>query len=255
METINFKDIDFSKFIPLDVNSSESNIYLDEENAKIYKIFKEELNAYVIELKSAKLNILNDKKVHKSIVVPDSKIIDTSLVGTREDNIEGVDLSDIRYKYQDVFTILNILLKVSKTTEEIHNEGIIISDYTTGNIRYGNDGEVYFFDVLSYIINKIPQSSISDIFCKYINNYKVKSNIKTDKITFMLHLVNMIFSKSVFSITDYEFDEMREKVKFLNDIKPIFNTLKVKRKSIPDVPYLHEVVSSNNEEYIFQKIR
>ena len=42
MDRISYNDIDFNKLMKLDYDSLESDIYVDKEKQRIYKIFKTE---------------------------------------------------------------------------------------------------------------------------------------------------------------------------------------------------------------------
>ena len=64
MNKINYHDIDFNELAKLNVESSESSIYVDKNRKRLYKIFK---TRYLDELfdKSEKLDLLVQKKSYK----------------------------------------------------------------------------------------------------------------------------------------------------------------------------------------------
>lgn len=252
METINFCDINFEKLKVVSVKSTESHVFLDSENMQIYKFFKNS-DIYDLCLKSEKLKLLKTKRNLSEIVIPNAKIISPGFCGIRENYIDGIDLINIKNKYNKMFVILEILIEISKSIKKIHDNKIIITDLNANNIRITDDLISYFLDALSYKINGIPSIVCSAIYYEYIkkNKYKLTKTQNMDKISFILICFEILFDKSIFDITSYDFDEMEEKIKCLRDLRPIFNLLKDNQIYIPDIPYLHEVVTVNNEDYVF----
>ena len=243
MNCINYNEIDFNKLKRLNVKSYECEIYLDELERKIYKLFYTTIasDAYELTLKLKKLAILNMKKFNNHIIVPDSKIVDPSFVGTREDYIEGIDLCDAKDKYSDE-QILKILLNVSKNIKEIHGEKIIISDLNFGNIRIDDKGIHHFIDALSYNIKGIPANTISLILSNYLKKHrkKVKGSKNNDKIAFLMLSIQLLLDKYFFDITDYDFEKASETITKLKCLEEIFYDLQ--SYYVDDVPYLHELI-------------
>ncbi len=241
METIKYNDIDFSKLKKLDIRSFESDIYLDYINKKVYKIFKENIDAYELTLKWEKLKILETKKVIDSIVVPDGRIVDSSFCGVREDYIDGIDLAYTKEKYSDN-EILQMLLNISKDIKCIHESGIIISDLNLANIRIDKNMCHHFMDVLSYSINKLPATTTTQIILDYLKRVgkKFKISENNDKLAFLLHTIQLLVDKEFFEITDYEFEEKMERLNILRELKEIFYDLR--KYYISDAPYLHELI-------------
>ncbi len=245
METINYNDIDFSELTKLDIQSSESDIYTKKDatgRIKLYKLFKEELNSYDLTLKAEKLKILEKKKINDSIVVPEFKIVDNSLVGTIEDYIHGVDLVNIPafYSYN---IVLDMLLSISENLKAIHeNDGIIVGDLNFGNIRIDKDKNHHFLDVLSYSLDKIPVNAISTILLDYLkrNRIKKKVSINNDKISFLLSTYSLLTDKSFDSITSYDLDKLVDEDNRIEKLKDIFNDLK--NGYVKDTPYLYELI-------------
>ena len=112
MNKINYHDIDFNELTKLNVESSESSIYVDKKRKRLYKIFKTRDLTELFD-KSEKLDLLVQKN-HIRMIVPDTKIINYGcFVGTVEEYINGVDLSDIFKKYDNINDIMGIFIKSS----------------------------------------------------------------------------------------------------------------------------------------------
>lgn len=244
MKIINYNNIDFNELNKLDIDSSESDIYAgkdENDEIKIYKIFKPVLNVYELTLKSEKLNLLEKKKVINSIVLPDSKIINPSLSGIREAYIEGIDLSYARAVYEDE-EIISILLNISRDLKKMYENGIIMSDMNFGNIRIDNENHHHFLDILSYSIDNIPSNSVSQITLDYLkkNRKKLSTSKNNDKIAFLLLTIQLFMDKYFYDITDYDFDKNKEKLRRLRDLEEIYYGLK--KGYVKDAPYLHELI-------------
>lgn len=239
MEIINYNELDLSKLKKLDVDSSESDIYIDERS--VYKIFKSDLDVYELTLKNEKLKLLEQKKIINSIVLPNAKIVNPGLIGIREDYIEGIDLCDSRQIYSNE-EIISILINVSKDLQEMHKNHIIMSDLNFGNIRIDNDKNHHFLDVLSYSIDKIPTNEITLIILEYLrkNKKKISTTENNDKISLILLTVQLFIDKYFYDITDYDFDKSKEKLRELRNLEEIYYDLK--KGYIKDVPYLHELI-------------
>lgn len=239
MEIINYNELDLSKLKKLDVDSSESDIYIDERS--VYKIFKSDLDVYELTLKNEKLKLLEQKKIINSIVLPNAKIVNPGLIGIREDYIEGIDLCDSRQIYSNE-EIISILINVSKDLQEMHKNHIIMSDLNFGNIRIDNDKNHHFLDVLSYSIDKIPTNEIPLILLEYLrkNKKKISTTENNDKISLILLTVQLFIDKYFYDITDYDFDKSKEKLRELRDLEEIYCDLK--KGYIKDAPYLHELI-------------
>ncbi len=244
MKTINYSDIDLSKLDKLDISSSESDVYVgidEDKKIKIYKMFKSDLGIYELTLKNEKLKLLEQKNLINSIIVPDAKIVNPNLLGTREEYVDGIDLCYANLKYQNE-EIMNILLNVSKDLKQMHDDEIIMSDLNFGNIRIDRNKGHHFLDVLSYSIDRIPANTISRISLDYLkkNKKKIKASKNNDKIAFLLLTIQFFINKYFYDITDYDFYETKEKIKQLKDLEEIYYDLK--DGYVKDVPYLHELV-------------
>lgn len=241
MEVINYNELDFSKLKKLDVLSSESDIYTDKDKKHVYKIFKTDLAIYELTLKSEKLKLLENKKMMNSIVVPSAKIVGRSLVGIREDYIDGVDLCDAKESYTDK-QLLSVLLNISKDLEQMHKDKIIVSDLNFGNIRLDKQMNHHFLDVLSYSIDKIPPNAISYILSEYLKKHKknISPSKNTDKISYLMLAIQLFTDKCFFDITDYDFDKKAEQIKDLELLREMYEDLR--NYYVKDVPYLHELI-------------
>ena len=71
MNKINYHDIDFNELAKLNVESSESSIYVDKNRKRLYKIFKTNDIGELL-IKSEKLDLLVQKN-HIKNLLPNKK--------------------------------------------------------------------------------------------------------------------------------------------------------------------------------------
>lgn len=70
----------------------------------------------------------------------------------------------------------------------------------------------------------------------------------------MLALFNNIFDRNILSVDEYIYNCYSEKYDFLYKLKDVFMNLKMSHRGIPDVPYLHEIISEDNiKKYSYDK--
>ncbi len=244
MKTINYDDIDFSKLDKINVESSESDIYVSDygfDKKKVFKMFKPCLDIYALTLKVEKLKLLEKRKINDSVVVPDHKILSPSYKGTVEDYIDGVDLWDARDIY-DTEDIIEILSSSSTNLESMHEDNIVISDMNFGNIRIDKDKKPHFLDVLSYQIDKIPSNALSYELVEYLkrNKRKIKASENNDRIAFLMLSISLLINKRFSDITDYDYDKVSESITKLNNLRDVFYDLK--NSYVENIPYFHQLV-------------
>ena len=73
----------------------------------------------------------------------------------------------------------------------------------------------------------------------------------TDRLSLIFSFLYEIFNEEVELVSEYQYDEMAEKLYTLQNLRPLFLKIKEK-KNIPDAPYLYEVASSKDYNRIFK---
>ena len=244
MNKINYHDIDFNELTKLNVESSESSIYVDKKRKRLYKIFKTRDLTELFD-KSEKLDLLVQKN-HIRMIVPDTKIINYGcFVGTVEEYINGVDLSDIFKKYDNINDIMGIFIKSSIALEEIHKEEIVVADVHSGNIRIDENGNPYYLDALSCCIGDKENNMISCLLYDYFKekNIQIKKVTKEmDKLSFMLMIYTLLCQNMFDETKELDFNSRFTRLKYLKNLLGIFELIESSEDNI-DVPYLHEIIS------------
>lgn len=247
MNKINYHDIDFNELTKLNVESSESSIYVDKKRKRLYKIFKTRDLTELFD-KSEKLDLLVQKNRIR-MIVPDTKIINYGcFVGTVEEYINGVDLSDIFKKYDNINDIMGIFIKSSIALEEIHKEEIVVADVHSGNIRIDENGNPYYLDALSCCIGDKENNMISYLLYDYLKEKGIqiqKVTKEMDKLSFMLMTYTLLCQNMFDENKKLDFNSRFTRLKYLKKILGIFELLNSIEENI-DVPYLHEIIKPSH---------
>lgn len=256
MNKINYHDIDFNELTKLNVESSESSIYVDEKRKRLYKIFKTRDLAELFD-KSEKLDLLVQKN-HIRMIVPDTKIINYGcFVGTVEEYINGVDLSDIFKKYNNINDIMGIFIKSSIALEEIHKEEIVVADVHSGNIRIDENGNPYYLDALSCCIGDKENNMISYLLYDYLKEKGIqiqKVTKEMDKLSFMLMTYTLLCQNTFDETKELDFNSRFTRLKYLKNLLGIFELVESSEDNI-DVPYLHEIIKPNHTKKYKKEMR
>lgn len=256
MNKINYHDIDFNELTKLNVESSESSIYVDKKRKRLYKIFKTRDLTELFD-KSEKLDLLVQKN-HIRMIVPDTKIINYGcFVGTVEEYINGVDLSDIFKKYDNINDIMGIFIKSSIALEEIHKEEIVVADLHAGNIRIDENGNPYYLDALSCCIGDKENNMISYLLYDYLKEKGIqiqKVTKEMDKLSFMLMTYTLLCQNTFDETKELDFNSRFTRLKYLKNLLGIFELIESSEDNI-DVPYLHEIIKPNHTKKYKKEMR
>jgi len=170
------------------------------------------------------------------------------MVGYSMPYIDGKTLKEF-YQENNILEFIRVLIEVSKRLETIHKDerNIVISDFQFNNIMLDSINNPYFIDMDSFKVGNLKTNCYSSNLALYARNRKVKQvssylSKETDKISFILSFLGMIFNDYIDNITLYEYDKKSESIEFLKDLRQSFIELKDKNIFIPNVPYMHEVI-------------
>jgi len=243
MKILDINDIDYEKLDILDVLSTESTIYFDDE--LIYK-FYDNLPLATLERKRKKLFLLNEGEEIPDAIIPNILIKNKNILiaSGMKRIINGNSL--IKYKNTDIFILL--LYVISLSLKKIHNDprNIAVGDLHFNNILIDDKGKHYFIDFDSCAINGIIQDRLPRSLKQYALNrgdFDFEVSHKTDKLCMLLSFVNSLFGKEIDTFSLYEYDKKAEQVQTLKNLREIFLNIKKNNIGIPNVPYLDEFIS------------
>lgn len=253
MKKISIRDLDFNKLTYKDYYNEESDIYIG--NNKLYKLFKS-FDYEELENKEKKIEILNNKNLDKSIIIPDIIITQNDCFrGCGMDYIDNTrQLFSYKKHYNDLNNFMKIVNFVSNVLENsIHKNNIVVCDLSFSNIIIDEELNPYFIDFDSCSVDNIKTQVIASLLSYYYKYRKVTIDINQnmDRLSLILNTLYIIFRKKIENISLYEYDELKEQIYFLEELKELFLELKKQERFIPDVPYISEFIKKE-EKYKFK---
>lgn len=252
MKKINLANIDLTKLPQLnDSPHLESDLYHNDEI--VYKIFKN-FDEYKINKKQRKIELLRDGNSLPNVLMPIDNLYfnDTFFGYTMKYIMDSITLFNFNARSKDIKIFLQILTTISKSLKEMHQDprDIIIGDLNFDNIILDKNYNPYFCDIDSCKINGLLNETNPAIVVSYLKNRRI-SNIDTnrnkDRLSLLLSTLYMIFKKHIDELSIYEFDKKAEHLETLRNIRNLILEIK-KYQNIPEVPYIHELISPSDIE-------
>lgn len=247
MEILDVRDIDFNNLeLFNEVISTESSLYFDDK--LFYKFFETFIKTN-IDNKKKKLLLLNDGDKLNNVVIPNILINNGNITcGCAMTNIKN---TNSLYKYRDSEVFMLLLYTVSISLKKIHNDprNIVVGDLHFNNILIDKNGQHYFIDFDSCMIDGIPQDRLPTCLIEYVNNrggFKFNVGVDTDKLTMFLSTINALFGKRIDVLSINEYDEKAEQLYTLKNMRNYFLEVKNNNTFICDVPYMCELISLND---------
>lgn len=254
MEKIKFNDINFDSLQKLKQQGTKGIMY--KNGVTCYKILdglyedeKEEIYKKFIDLDGIKIeNVL----LPKELIMKDGK-----LYGYTMDYFDNsVSLSDkFCVRYVNVKELFSYVYKASKILREIHKNDIICQDLSFENILVDENGNVVFCDLdgCSYKRHFSPFISVlmENFFVNY-RNEKIPLSFNLDRISMMLSFYYLIYIKEIQHLTKRQYHKLSDKIITLENARKYANVLVDKENIIGQIPYLDELIDSN-DDYIYDR--
>ena len=222
--------------------ASTSKIY--KAHGMIYKMLYES-DIDVLKEKEEKLELFSS--IDKDYLLTlDSKIMDHNILkGYTSYFIKGNHLDDV-FSSLDIETQKEILLKLSSTLKDFHEISgrPVFGDLHFKNILLDSSYFIHFLDIDSYGIYDYKADFLPAFMYYYCQSldYKILKNQNTDRICLYTSLLHTIFKKSIFSISDSEYENMCLKYPYLKDMEELWYLLTHRYKSLPEFPYVHQLI-------------
>lgn len=255
MNKIDIKLIDLTALQSLNnVVSTESNVYHDNE--KLYKLYKG-LSKYELQKKKTKMYMLEGYDL-PNVIIPRTEIVSGNrLVGCSEKYIaKSTPLYDFSKKSTDTNLFLKIVKDSSITLRTIHESEIVVADLNFDNIIFCDNFNHYYIDFESCSLNNISFERTPLITQQYLNytgcQYEIDYNY--DRLSMILCTVITLVGKSLEQITEYEYDNLSEKLQTLKNLRSIFLQLKKNYSKIPEIPYIDEFITKEKSDFKMLKL-
>ena len=153
----------------------------------------------------------------------------------------------------------SIFIRSAKILKGVHDKRLIYQDVSNDNILVSNrTGEVAFCDFESCAYKSINGKKIiegpfySRDLSDYIEDYKddyLSPSTNNDRLSLLLAYLRLIFGDNIPNISEYQYDELSDRIHSLRELKNIIEALKARDADIPEIPYLDDVLEKD-ESYI-----
>ena len=270
MEIIDYNDIDFKSLNKFNRQGNSSDLY--ENNGKLIKIFRSYSNREILKLYK-KLEDMDNIKID-GIIKPDAFIVRNYMhYGEEKHDIKGYTMYKFSnsesvnehfaylrsYNCSDLFKVLK---KASLILQNIHNNDIICQDISFFNILVDKDDydnvKVCDLDACSFKKYSSPTVSYElSYYYNYILDERfVPSTKNSDKLSMILSLLYLLFSKDIDLITENKYESISSKIDTLNNLKDYFISLKNGKFNLhyDELPYLHELIDDSDDYVIENRI-
>lgn len=254
MEKIQLKDVDISKLQKLQQQGTNASLYRD--GSICYKILdwlyeeeKEQLYKKLFDMDGIKIeNVL----LPKQLIMQGDK-----LQGYTMDYFaDSLPLSDkFTVRYVDSKKLFDYVLKASQILRTIHSKKIICQDLSFENILVTEDGNVAFCDLDGCSYKKHVAPFISILMKNFWTDYrneKIPVSTNLDRISMMISFYYLLYAKELQFLTKKEYHKLSVKISTLENLKIYAKKLVDKTTPIGYIPYLDELIDTN-DDYIYDR--
>lgn len=254
MNKIKLEDIDFSMLNKMHHQGSKSIMYEDENLC--YKIldglYPSERN--LLYRKLLEMDGLNIDNVYLPI---DLIVNDEILVGFTLNKFKNsLTIYDKFFgQFVDFKELFGYIIKACQILREMHKNGIICQDLSFDNILVDDNGNVAFCDLDGCFYNGYESPFVSMPMKKLICEYRKEEFIACenfDRISMLVSLYYLIYKKYLYEISRYDLYSLSKHVGTISKTRIYVNALLDKSKSIPDVPYLDELIVAT-DDYVMNR--
>jgi len=257
MERIYLDDIDLCRLSEIRGADNKESVLFHDKNT-VYKIFND-LHDYERTRKQTKIELLGDGLPLPITVMPKEELVYGFLNNRFEGNtMDYITASKTLYqafvKNKNLRVLLPLLIRISKSLEEIHSDprNIVISDLHAENIIVDKNYNPYIVDIDSCKIDGIKNDAIPMTLKHYLLNRQLFRSIdetetttNTDRLCFLMMVLGLIFNKHIDRISMHQYDEVAERIVMLQTMRELVLEIK-KSTTIPEVPYFHEIVKEDD---------
>lgn len=248
MQSCSVSDTYLKQLPKLQTASLESDLYI--EGNTLLKMFKTD-EPWKLVKKEHKVELLHDgaKLPHTPTIVEKVKK-DNYFAGYRME-FKKAFTSMYEYDFDEYGEpcFFQLMRNTSKDVKKIHRDSrnIIISDLHLDNVLFLND-EHSFCDLDSWQIGSICSETIPSILRDILLHKSLPLVVdqNTDRLSLLASMILVFLDESPLEISAYHYDSITEDVPTLRAIRNLVLNLKDPTKSIPHIPYLHEVIDKRD---------
>lgn len=254
MEKIQLSDIDFSKVYELEHKGHKSVIFRHQNECikiftGLYAEEKEEIYRKFLELEE--LNI-------EGIILPQKFIYQNGeiegYVMEYYDGSKSLIEKFTTTPYVDIHQMLDAIKKASHILRELHQNEIICQTLSFDKILVDKFGNVKFCDLDRCRYKNNEPLHLSSILKSFIIDYKKQKGIDVtknlDRLAMMLSLIYLFYLKEIQNISKRNYNKISGDIQTLQNAQIYVELLRKRNGSIPNIPYLDEIISMEDKGYL-----
>ncbi|MBE6138745.1 MAG: hypothetical protein E7173_03270 [Firmicutes bacterium] len=254
MEKIRFQDINLDALQRLSHQGATASVYrYDTTCIKILNHMcddeREKLYGKLLDMDGLTID---------NVILPKGLIIkDGELFGYWMDYFPNSKCLTDRFTTQYINTerLFQCIVKASYILREIHASGIICQDVSFENILVDVNGNVAFCDLDACIYKEHTSSIIPRLMCNFFYDYRnevLSASQNMDRVAMLLSFYYLMYGEEIQYLPRRRYNRLSSDIETLENMKKYFCMLKNRRRSISEVPYLDELISSN-DNYVLDR--
>lgn len=256
MGKIKFEDIDFSSLNKLQQQGTKGVTYSD--GLVCYK-FLNGLSPEEKKLLHRKFLDMDGIKIANTALPIDLIIKDNHLEGyTMQYFTDTITLSaKFASSIIDCKELLNAIFKTSQLLRSIHQNNIICQDLSFENILINSNGEIFFCDIDGCSYQEHIAPFISLLLKEFMLDYRKENPLLStnlDNISMMISFYLLLFGKEIQKLSKKEHYALAKHLTTLNNTKGYAKILLDRKRPIPDIPYLDELIDQT-DNYIIDRTK
>ena len=250
MDKIKISDINFGLLEELSFQGSIATVYKSGNDC--VKIFKSMDNSSQERLYN-KLTAMDGIKID-GVIMPSTLIMEGfHLRGYIMPYFaDSMNLNDYfnRYQYVESSDMLDAIKKASLILRKIHDEDIICQDLSFENILINDFNDVAFCDMDGCHYKNHRSDYVSLILKRYIVDYRKNDMVASknfDRLSMFLSMIYIMYFREIQKLSNRKYDYLANNLKTLENLRKYYDILKNKHQTIPEIPYLDEIIDDSDE--------
>lgn len=254
MEIIKLGDINFSGFEKMRYQGDNSTIYINGDSCikRLDNLTLEEKGDMKRKLLEMEGISIDGVLITKGLIL-DGDILDSIIIDNFKNSVNFFERFS-RTRYVNCAELFKAVKKASLILREIHENGIICQDLTFSNILIDKEGNIKYCDMDGCYYNGIYSPYLSMVLKRFMIYFRKETECcmtkNTDRLSLMLSFLELVYLEEIQRISIRKYQELSSGLKTLENCKKYFEILINKRNSIPQIPYMDELIDDDDKGYI-----
>ncbi len=255
MQEIKLNDINLDKFEKCKIQGTKSITYYNENYCiKILdRFFSCESYCDTLYKKLTELDgiILDDVLMPKALILYNGFLVGY-VMEYFKNSINVFDYLTTG-RFVNCKEIFKITKQASLILRKVHKAGIIYQDLSFENILINDEGIIKYSDIEGCTFKSYEAIFISRLLKRFLSDYKnepfFQPSQNMDRISFILSFYSVIYLQELQKLSKRKYHALADKISTLKNCDKYAEML-LKSASLPEIPYLNEVINENDNYVI-----